>query len=48
MARPSKSDIRAAVEKLKDAKPSESHFEQSTPKLEAAKSNKQRIRKKGV
>ena len=48
MSRPTKNEIRAAVEKLKDNKPSPAHLEQSTPKLEAAKSNKQRIRKKGV
>jgi hypothetical protein len=48
MSRPSKNEIRAAIEKLKDNKPSPAHIEQPAAKLEAAKSNKQRIRKKGV
>ncbi len=48
MSRPSKSAIRAAVDKLKDHTPSPSNLEQPTAKLDAAKPNKQRIRKKGV
>jgi len=48
MNRPSKNEIRAAVEKLKDNKPSPSSMEQPEAKLTAAKSNKNRIRKKGA
>ena len=48
MNRPTKSEIRAAVEKLKDNKPSPSSLEQPAAKLEAAKPNKNRIRKQGI
>ncbi len=46
--KPSKKDIKAAVDKLKDNKPSASNLDQPTPKLEAAKPNKNRIRKQGI
>jgi hypothetical protein len=48
MKKPSKKDIQAAVKALKEPKAASSGSEQLTPKLEEKKSNKQRIRKKGV
>ena len=47
MNRPSKKDIKAAIEKLKETKPGGPPPEQNAPKLEAKKDNK-RIRKQGV
>jgi hypothetical protein len=46
--KPSKKDIKAAIEKLHDNKPSTSSMEQPEAKLSAAKPNKNRIRKQGI
>jgi hypothetical protein len=46
--KPSKKDIKAAVDKLKDNKPSTGSMEQPDAKLSAAKPNKNRIRKQGI
>ena len=51
MDRPSKKDIKAALDRLRDSKPATGGSpepDQSVRHLEAKKSNKNRIRKKGV
>jgi hypothetical protein len=48
MKRPSKKEIREAVEKLKEKKESSSDVEYTAPKPQEKGMNSQRIRKKGV
>ncbi|HLK16364.1 MAG TPA: hypothetical protein VKT78_16275 [Fimbriimonadaceae bacterium] len=48
MNRPSKKQIKAALEKLHDTSATPTEVPYLVPKLEAKKSNKNRIRKKGV
>lgn len=48
MERPSKKDIKAAVEKLKSPEGSADVPQAPTPQLQEKKSNKNRIRKQGV
>ena len=48
MNRPSKKDIKAALDKLKESKPGTSGPEYVERPLEAKKANKNRIRKQGV
>jgi hypothetical protein len=48
MKRPSKKEIREAVEKLKDKKEGSTEVEQTTAKTHEKGFNSQRIRKKGV
>jgi hypothetical protein len=48
MKRPSKKEIREAVEKLKEKKDGSNEIEQATEKTQAKGFNSQRIRKKGI
>lgn len=48
MNRPSKKDIKAALDKLRESKPGDSGAEYLEKPLEAKKLNKNRIRKQGV
>jgi hypothetical protein len=48
MKRPSKKDIQAAVDKLKEHKQGDANIEPVIGKPEPKKANKNRIRKKGV
>jgi len=48
MNRPSKKDIKAALDKLKESKPGTSGTDYVERPLEAKKANKNRIRKQGV
>lgn len=48
MKRPSKKEIREAIQKLKDEKPGEPNTTQFVSKPEGKKPNKNRIRKQGV
>ncbi|MBI5705513.1 MAG: hypothetical protein HZC36_00825 [Armatimonadetes bacterium] len=48
MKRPSKEEIRAAVEKLKEHKKGSYTPDRSVPKVEDKKPNKNRIRKQGI
>lgn len=48
MKRPSKKDIKAAVEKLKEHKGGSYLPDRSVPKVEGKKPNKNRIRKQGI
>jgi hypothetical protein len=48
MNRPSKKEIRAAIEKLHEPPEGPSEVPYLVPKIEAKKPSKQRIRKKGV
>lgn len=48
MERPSKKDIKAAVDRLKANDASADIPQQAAPQLQAKKTNKNRIRKQGV
>lgn len=48
MKRPSKKEIREAIQKLKDEKASSGSTEMHVPKPQGKKPNKNRIRKQGV
>ena len=48
MNRPSKAEIKAALDKLKNTNVDPSLPEHLTPKVEGKKQNKNRIRKQGV
>lgn len=48
MNRPSKKEIKAALDKIRDSKPGSGGTEYVEKPLEAKKQNKNRIRKQGV